>query len=71
MSIHAASPDTSEQLRLILHTLRECGPSTTLTLAKMSGSMVVSTRISELRNGPGKYNIVCERKGNKYWYALQ
>ena len=66
--IHSADASKSEQLQLILMTLREYGPSTTLTLSRMSGSMAVSTRISELRaNG---YEIKCERKAGKWWYTL-
>jgi hypothetical protein len=71
MSIHAADPSKSEQLQLILHTLRTCGESTTRTLSRMSGSECVGTRISELRNGPEKYNITCKRQKGKYWYSLQ
>ncbi len=68
MSIHAANAEKSEQLQLILFTLREQGPSTTLTLSRMSGSLCPGTRVSELRaNG---YDIKCERKNGKFWYSM-
>lgn len=69
MPIHAASAEKSEQLQLILHTLREYGPSTTKTLSHMSGSMCVGTRVSELRSQG--FNIDCQRKAGKFWYTLQ
>ena len=69
MAIHAADPDRSEQLQMILFTLKEYGTSTTLTLSRMSNSVAVSTRISELR--ARGYDITCERKGQKYFYTLQ
>ncbi len=69
MAIHAANVDKSEQLQLILFTLREQGPSTTLTLSRMSGSLCPGTRVSELR--AQGYKIDCQRRNGKFWYSLQ
>ena len=41
MAIHAADPDRSEQLQMILLTLKEYGKSTTLTLSRMSNSLAI------------------------------
>ena len=67
MAIHAANPEKSEQLRLILHALK-FGPVSTLTLQEATGSMCPATRVSELRNRG--YNIICERKNGIYFYSM-
>lgn len=65
--IHAANPDRSKQLKAILAALK-WGPCSTATLHEVSGSMAVSTRISELRK---HYRIAHEMKSGIHFYTLQ
>lgn len=66
MAIHAAS-DKSKQLSAILSALH-WGPCSTATLHQVSGSMAVSTRISELRSRG--YLIARECKERIHFYSL-
>lgn len=67
--MHAANADKSAQLSAILNRLRQ-GPATTAELHEVSGSMVVSTRIAELRQQPSELIIACIRAAGIYTYHL-